>query len=206
MGTNAVNKGPVAEAVAANVRAVREARGLSQQQLAGGVAELGRPMQATTIAKIEGGDRRVDVDDLVALALALNVSPARLLVGDQPQDEEVRLAADVSVPAWRAWHWAVADHSLYLPTDDLSDADHARYEFRWADEQPLWVRRRNDNDLYKAGRRLTERIERAVDQLATTGAKGHSAELVALISKQVRVAIGAVERELDLAAEEATRG
>src|SRR4051794_40249041 len=91
MGTNAIARGPVAESVAANVQAIRKRRGMSQQQLAARLGELGRPLQKAAIAKIESRDRRVDVDDLAALAVALNVSLARLVLPDAPLDEEVRV-------------------------------------------------------------------------------------------------------------------
>src|SRR5215217_3344912 len=100
MGTRAVERGQVGQAVSENIRAVRERRGLTQQQLAARLGELGRPIQASAVAKVEAGDRRVDVDDLAAFAVALNVSPARLLVPDVDQDEDVRMVPDLSVPVW----------------------------------------------------------------------------------------------------------
>lgn len=82
MGTRAVERGPVADTVSESVRVRREELGLSQQRLAELLAEHGRPMQTTAVSKIESGDRRVDVDDLSALAEALEVTPAQLLSGD----------------------------------------------------------------------------------------------------------------------------
>jgi transcriptional regulator with XRE-family HTH domain len=43
------------------------------------LARYGRPILPSGLAKIEKGDRRVDVDDLVAIARALGVNPERLL-------------------------------------------------------------------------------------------------------------------------------
>lgn len=77
-GRRANEIGDVGRNVAANVRRFRVGQGLTTEQLAGRVAAL-RPMYATTITKIEKEDRRVDVDDLVAIAQALNVPPMELL-------------------------------------------------------------------------------------------------------------------------------
>ena len=91
--------GPAAEAVANNVKAIRERRGLSQQQLALQLGWLGRPMQTSAVAKVESGDRQVDVDGLTALAVALNVPVARLLLPDVDDDEaEVHVVPAYSVP------------------------------------------------------------------------------------------------------------
>lgn len=43
-----------------------------------------RPMGHSTLSEIENGARRVDVDDLVALATALDVTPYQLLGIDLP--------------------------------------------------------------------------------------------------------------------------
>lgn len=71
--------GAAAERVAANVKRFRFARRLTTVQLAAAVTAEGRQMYATTVTKIEKLQRRVDVDDLVALAAALGVDPVLLL-------------------------------------------------------------------------------------------------------------------------------
>ena len=71
--------GPVAERVAANIKRQRFTRRMTTEQLAESVSGLGRPMYANTITKIEKLQRRVDVDDLTALATALGVTAAQLL-------------------------------------------------------------------------------------------------------------------------------
>jgi transcriptional regulator with XRE-family HTH domain len=72
--------GPTGMQVMSNVKRLREARGLSTEKLAAAVVAIGRPMHATAITKVEKGQRRVDVDDLMALATVLGVTPAYLLV------------------------------------------------------------------------------------------------------------------------------
>jgi transcriptional regulator with XRE-family HTH domain len=79
MATRRVGIGPIGEKVRANVAAVRKRRGLVLRDLSEKMTEIGHPMAHNTINEIERGARRVDVDDLVALAVALDVSPTELL-------------------------------------------------------------------------------------------------------------------------------
>lgn len=74
--------GPVAERVAANLKRLRFTLHMTTEKVAKGVSDLGRPMYGNTVTKIEKLQRRVDVDDLVALAAVLHVTPAQLL--EQP--------------------------------------------------------------------------------------------------------------------------
>lgn len=78
--------GIVSERVAENVRAIRKRRNMSTYDLAGKLSAIGWPIHQTGVARIETGERRVDVDDLEALAAALDVTPDDLLadVGTAP--------------------------------------------------------------------------------------------------------------------------
>ena len=76
--------GPTGIRLAGNPRRIRASRPMTTEQLAERVTTLGRPMYANTITKIEKRQRRVDVDDLTALAAALQVTVQRLL--DPPSD------------------------------------------------------------------------------------------------------------------------
>jgi hypothetical protein len=58
------------------------------------------------LSKIETGKRRVDVDDLVALAWALEVSPLSLLFPPAHSRGTVELTPNVSVSAAAVWDWA----------------------------------------------------------------------------------------------------
>jgi transcriptional regulator with XRE-family HTH domain len=66
--------------VAENVKRWREKRNLDQQGLADRLAELGWSVDRTAITRIERGDRKVAVDDLGLLAVALNVPIPMLLL------------------------------------------------------------------------------------------------------------------------------
>ncbi|UFQ20220.1 helix-turn-helix domain-containing protein [Streptomyces huasconensis] len=64
---------------ARNIEAARVACRLTQRQLAERCTALGRPMTNNVVSRTERGRRRCDVDDLVAIANALGVSPLALL-------------------------------------------------------------------------------------------------------------------------------
>jgi hypothetical protein len=59
---------------------LRETQNLGYTKLASILEEMGRPIPELGLRRIESGDRRVDVDDLMALAMALGVSPVTLLM------------------------------------------------------------------------------------------------------------------------------
>lgn len=82
MAARAIQIGEAGEHVAAAITAQRQRHGWDQRHLAQLVTAAGRPMSASVLGKIESGARRVDVDDLLALAAALDVLPAALLPGN----------------------------------------------------------------------------------------------------------------------------
>lgn len=104
--------GPSGLRVAANIKALREAQGISLRMLSARLTELGRPIITSGIHKIETGQRRVDVDELVALALALDVSPNRLLLPPEARtDRSVDLTPEVTIPTEdAAWRWATGEY------------------------------------------------------------------------------------------------
>lgn len=63
---------------------------MDQRTLAARVTACGRRMTFSTLSKIENLDRRVDVDDFLALAAALEVSRAELLPADASADADAR--------------------------------------------------------------------------------------------------------------------
>jgi transcriptional regulator with XRE-family HTH domain len=102
---------------AQQLRAVRERRRWNQQQLADRLAQLGEPMDRSTIAKIENGSRQVSLDEALRLAAALEVSPVHLFTdpphegpasrkyGPTPARPRVRLAAKLAVSPREARMW-----------------------------------------------------------------------------------------------------
>ena len=74
--------GPTGKTVVANMTTLRKAQGMTLNQLSERAESAGRKLSVSALSLISTGKRRVDVDDLVALAEALNVSPATLLGED----------------------------------------------------------------------------------------------------------------------------
>ena len=72
------------------------------------MTDLGRPIATLGINRIEAGDRRIDVDDLVALAVALDVSPIAILlppVEDGYRDLVEVTAIEKPVTLEHAWQF-----------------------------------------------------------------------------------------------------
>jgi transcriptional regulator with XRE-family HTH domain len=72
--------GPTSKTVAANVKRLRDAQGMNYKQLSETLESRANwSINSVGIRRIEDCERRVTVDDLMALAVALGVSPATLL-------------------------------------------------------------------------------------------------------------------------------
>lgn len=110
----AIEKGAATARVAANVKALRQAQGLTLEELAGRTDKLGRPILRAALSKVETGDRRVDVDDLIVLAFALEVTPNRLLLTASGRDDEAvaLYPHGASVSTRSAWTWACGEGFL----------------------------------------------------------------------------------------------
>lgn len=117
--------GAVAARVAANVRLIRNQRGLTSYQLSAKLDDIGWPIAQSGIVRIEGGQRAVSVDDLVALALALDTSPNALLfpaeVTGNGTDQYPWPILNDKTPASQAdmWRWADGDDSLERKEDGV---------------------------------------------------------------------------------------
>lgn len=101
-----------------NLPRFRGLRRMTLTDLSEKLDELGRPMSVPTLSAVENGKRRIDVDDLAHLALALDVSPAALMmppvdhldddIGDVPGFPEHSAAQAVD---W--WQWLRSEHPLW---------------------------------------------------------------------------------------------
>lgn len=93
--TKSHTAGPTGRRVADQIAELRQQAGLSRAQLTAKLESAGRPLSGVVIQRIERGDRPVDVDDLIALALALEVDPVRLMFGLGADEIDI-------TPTWRA--------------------------------------------------------------------------------------------------------
>jgi transcriptional regulator with XRE-family HTH domain len=146
MGTHAVQRDATAETVSANVKRLRTGQNLGLRGLSKKLGEVGRPLGHSAVDQIEKGTRRVDVDDLMALALALDVSPITLLMPDMPgADDPAKMVAvtgtDTKVSAGRLWLWLRGEASV-TSISDLALIVNAQPEW----QQARWIKGGPDGD------------------------------------------------------------
>jgi transcriptional regulator with XRE-family HTH domain len=118
MATRRVQRDPTSERVAANITRLRKSQSLTMRGLCDRMRDVGRPILPPGLNKMEHGGRRVDVDDLVALALALDVSPAQLLLAPVARDDELELTPGVKATGGQAWRWARGEVPFPPQSDD----------------------------------------------------------------------------------------
>lgn len=115
-GARKIELGPTGRRVAQRVHEVRLARGLTFVDLAGRLEDLGWNIPEIGLRRIESEARRVTVDDLFALSVALEVSPLDLLLGGTWHEGATALPDDVNSDEARAWvaHGVALDHDSRL--------------------------------------------------------------------------------------------
>jgi len=115
------------EVFAQQLRATRDRKGWSQQRLADRLRELGEPIDRSVIAKIEGGNRPVSVDEAFAFAAALGVPAAALLV---PRDGHTSVrVAGIKVTAYVAHRWIRGLSPLTAPEGTFEETTEAQRFF-----------------------------------------------------------------------------
>ncbi|MGV9742723.1 helix-turn-helix domain-containing protein [Nocardia farcinica] len=119
MATRRVEIGPTGKTVAHNVARIRKAQNLTLRDVAERLAGTDRPLGHNTISEIERGARRADVDDLIALSVALNCSPLALLFPPTIHEHVVTITAAGDRPAWEVWKWGAGERALLV--DSLLD-------------------------------------------------------------------------------------
>jgi transcriptional regulator with XRE-family HTH domain len=108
------------------VRVARERQNLTQQAVADRLEDdHGVKMHATMLGRIESGERRVHIDEIPALALALNVPLAALLL-PVSADGDFQASPTTRLTPYDAWQFL---HSTARP--QLGGA--TPYEGLWAD-------------------------------------------------------------------------
>lgn len=142
MAKNPTPTGPAASTVAWNVQRRRAELRITAAELVQRLADLGREVHRSWVSEVENGRRRVDVDDLVQLAAALDVSPATLLMPASVMSEE-----GVDTPVGRKdardyWEFLTAARSVSSTWEN--DGEGAEMELAketfLAGARPRWVR------------------------------------------------------------------
>lgn len=139
--------GATGRTVARNIHRLRGAT--TYKELASRLERHGRPIPTLGLRKIESGGRRVDTDDLLAIAAVLGVSPATLLMPATNDDgAEVNTSDVVSITGWSkpisarpVWDWLIAAKPLVRGTSMAGFVQRS-----W----PVWERRRFDEAVRKA--------------------------------------------------------
>jgi transcriptional regulator with XRE-family HTH domain len=124
--------GATGTTVADNIRRLRTGQNLPYTELAARLDRLGRPIPLLGLRKLETYERRIDADDLVALAAALQVSPATLLTPPTAGPDATVDTAVGPVRAGRWWDWLTADRPLTGET--VKDV----FDFIWR-SVPSWL-------------------------------------------------------------------
>ncbi|WP_406462338.1 helix-turn-helix domain-containing protein [Streptomyces sp. NBC_01622] len=201
--------------MAENLLELRKARGQSTLKLSAAMEELGQPVPASGITRIEKGDRRVDVDDLVAFALALNVSPNALLLPARWDYGQVNLTPNRSVSSRTAWLWAEgrspANDYGVSPTEivgmpDEDDDEDAKDSEYWTQREayeslthPPERRRAARHSANRAAKATTNAVDILVNAVLDGDKEAASRRLKAakLQLRQLENEIAQIELELD---------
>jgi transcriptional regulator with XRE-family HTH domain len=207
--------GPVGEYLRRNVERIREARGLNKKDLSDAVAGLGRPIPPLGISRVEAGTRRVDADDLVALAIALNVSPNALLLPPKWTDEQVQIAPGLSLNAKTAWLWAegrapASDYGtsgeIVVTDEDTQEAEDAKDAAYWAQREayealthPPERRRAARHGANRAARQASTAVDHLVTSVLSGDKDAAARQLKAakLRLRQLETEVAQLELELE---------
>ena len=90
--------GRPSEVLAANLRAYRLLRHLTQDELAARMTYLSHGWGRSTVSAVEGRARNVTVDEMFGLLLSLGITVGQLLDPEGP-DRSRRLSLDIGLPA-----------------------------------------------------------------------------------------------------------
>ena len=123
--------GPTGETVRANITRLRAFRRLGYTELSERLKDLDKRISPLGLRRIENGARRVDTDDLFALAVALGVSPTTLLIPNTDHGGEQVAATGITEECTpeKLWKW--------LRIEDFVDPQVEPLEFRLA-ALPEW--------------------------------------------------------------------
>jgi transcriptional regulator with XRE-family HTH domain len=136
----------------ARIRELRQARGMTQQDLADRLNLNGARIDRTAVAKIEKGRRELTLAEAFMFAVALSVAPVHLFVPTDDDEPIMLTPTRGSTPegmrAWIRGESPIGDPRAYFSTvpSDEFNAGRARYvetmtEAKWvgSGEEPDWA-------------------------------------------------------------------
>lgn len=139
-----------AAAFGKNVRILRQALGLTQEELAKAMTEAGTPMRQTTVAKLERGARPTSITEASALATVLSVSIYALFALDDESKEALYIAmadgqmAHLLSKKDEAWKVIEAAKGGYLAIlEEIKETSARR------DDLVLELRKRSDLSMFQ---------------------------------------------------------
>ncbi|WP_159800874.1 helix-turn-helix domain-containing protein [Arthrobacter zhaoguopingii] len=105
--------GETGKTVAENVRRLRG--NVSFAEISRWLSDVGRPIPPLGLRRIEAGERRVDVDELMAFAGIFGVNASALLLPPDDSEREYRPTGQkFAAPLSQIWDWSDGD-GPYLP-------------------------------------------------------------------------------------------
>ena len=149
---------------ATRIKQGRRQLGLTQQGLADRLAAVGEPLSRGTLAKVEAGVRDLTLEELAAVAIALNVPPTWLVL-PQPDDGNVRIAG-MDFEVGQVLLWLLGDGQLEQSPYSRPILNEAQLSFR------LY------RDYYDGQRRLAESISE-VEQMRDVESR-HGSDAVSI--------------------------
>lgn len=163
MATRRVEIGPTGDTVRRNIARIRQDQRLTLRQLADRLGETDRPMSYTTLSQIENGARRVDVDDLMILSVALNVSPIVLLTDKTHSGAETVTATGLGeIEVRDLWDWLRAERFPITKRLAESPAANPDADLGWIFGRPNWVNGITDQTQIDEIRNLSRQLQQIV--------------------------------------------
>lgn len=112
-----------------NIRQLRQEQSLELTDLAQRLGDLGHNISVSSLSRLETGKRRVDVMDLMALALALEVTPSRILLpgGDPASIVSITTgSAPVSIQYVHDWAAGLNPSATFTPWESQQPLNRAK--------------------------------------------------------------------------------
>lgn len=168
------------------IQFAREYRRLSQTELCEKVGQLGVPLHQSVLARMENGDRPIRVDELFAVAAALDVAPVFLLSGDLV-GEDVQVTPTKRRASWWVRSWV----SGQAPLDDGEEQRRAYLDLV-PDQERL---ARQWRQIVSLQRILAEDLAGGVSHASRTGDYAYMIDAVKDMGRELKWLREAIEQE-----------